>query len=114
MHPPTKGALYENIVDEAIVKSGGELCYYRREDSILEQDFFLRKTDNLVPVEVKSENGRAKSLRTLIESEKYPDIRFGVKLINGNIGFSNNVYSLPYYCIFLLKEFLKNKSFGEV
>lgn len=109
-----KGALYENIVGEAIVKSGGELCYYRREDSTLEQDFFLRTTDNLVPIEVKSENGRAKSLRTLIESDKYPDIRFGVKLINGNIGFSNNVYSLPYYCTFLLKEFLKNKTFCEV
>ncbi|MCR5075411.1 MAG: AAA family ATPase [Ruminococcus sp.] len=109
-----KGALYENIVGEAIVKSGGELCYYRREDSTLEQDFFLRTTDHLVPIEVKSENGRAKSLKTLIESEKYPDIRFGVKLINGNIGFSNNVYSFPYYCAFLLKDFLKNKTFDEV
>lgn len=109
-----KGALYENVVGEAIVKSGGELCYYRREDSSLEQDFFLRTTDCLVPIEVKSENGRAKSLKTLIESKKYPDIRFGVKLINGNIGFSNNVYSFPYYCAFLLKKFLKNKTFDEI
>lgn len=109
-----KGALYENVVGEAIVKSGGELCYYRREDSTLEQDFFLRTTDCLVPIEVKSENGRAKSLKTLIESKKYPDIRFGVKLINGNIGFSNNVYSFPYYCAFLLKKFLKNKTFDEI
>ena len=102
-----KGALYENIVGEALVKSGCNLYYYRRENSTLEQDFFLRTANSLVPVEVKSENGKAKSLNTLINSEKYPDISFGVKLINGNIGHSNNVYTFPYFCAFLLKEFLK-------
>ncbi len=102
-----KGALYENIVGEALVKSGCDLYYYRREDSTLEQDFFLRTTDRLVPVEVKAENGKAKSLKTLIGSEKYPDISFGVKLINGNIGYNNNVYTFPYFCAFLLKEFLR-------
>ena len=55
--------------------------------STLEEDFFLRTADYLVPVEVKSTNGRSKSLRTLIESEHYPDIKFGIKLVNGNIGF---------------------------
>lgn len=103
-----KGALYENIVGEALVKSGCNLYYYRREDSTLEQDFFLRTANSLVPVEVKSENGKAKSLKTLINSEKYPDISFGVKLINGNVGHSNNVYTFPYFCAFLLKDFLKS------
>lgn len=44
-----KGALYENIVGEALVKSGCNLYYYRREDSTLEQDFFLRSKNALVP-----------------------------------------------------------------
>ena len=35
-----KGALYENVVGEALVKAGYRLYYYRREDSTLEQDFF--------------------------------------------------------------------------
>lgn len=65
-----KGALYENIVGEALVKSGCDLYYYRREDSTLEQDFFMRTKDFLVPVEVKAENGKAKSLKTLITSDK--------------------------------------------
>lgn len=104
-----KGALYENIVGEALVKSGCDLYYYRREDSTLEQDFFMRTTDCLVPVEVKAENGKAKSLKTLINSDKYADIQFGVKLFNGNIGYSDNVYSFPYFCAFLLKEFLRTK-----
>lgn len=102
-----KGALYENIVGEALVKSGCELYYYRKEDSTLEQDFFVRTVDYLVPVEVKANNGKAKSLKTLISSDKYADIKFGVKLINGNIGLENNVYTFPYFCTFLLKQFLK-------
>ena len=60
-------------------------------------------------VEVKAENGRAKSLKTLINSDKYADIKFGVKLFNGNVGYSDNVYSFPYFCAFLLKEFLQTK-----
>ena len=108
-----KGALYENIVGEALAKSGCELCYYRREDSTLEQDFFLRTKNSLVPVEVKANNGRAKSLRTLIDSDRYADIRFGIKLINGNIGYSDHIYSFPYYCAFILKEFLRSAEFDE-
>ena len=37
-----KGALYENVVGEALVKAGYQLYYYKREDSTLEQDFFVR------------------------------------------------------------------------
>ena len=44
-----KGALYENVVGEALVKSGCELYYYKREDSTLEGDFFLRTAQTLVP-----------------------------------------------------------------
>ena len=51
------GGLFENIVAEAIKKSGGELYYYRREDSKLEEDFFLRSRSNIVPIEVKATNG---------------------------------------------------------
>jgi predicted AAA+ superfamily ATPase len=101
-----KGGLFENIIGEAIKKSGGELYYYRREDSKLEEDFFLRSRSNIVPVEVKATGGRSKSLRTLIESDHYPDIAFGVKLASGNIGFENGIYTIPHFCAFLLKDWL--------
>lgn len=102
-----KGALYENVVGEALVKSGYGLYYYKREDSTLEEDFFVRTATDLIPVEVKATNGRAKSLRTLIESDKYEDIHYGIKLINGNIGFDGQIYTFPYFCAFLLKRCLK-------
>ena len=104
-----KGALYENTVGEALVKSGYELYYFKRDDSTLEQDFFVRTASELVPVEVKAKSGKAKSLRTLINSDKYPDIHYGIKLTGGNVGYSDNIYTFPYFCAFLLKQYLRGK-----
>jgi predicted AAA+ superfamily ATPase len=101
-----KGALHENIVGEALVKAGYDLYYYKKDNSTLEQDFFVRNKENLIPVEVKATNGTARSLRTLIASNHYPDIQFGIKFISGNIGLSNNIYTFPYFCAFLLKKYL--------
>lgn len=103
-----KGALYENFVGEALVKSGYGLYYYKREDSTLEEDFFVRTASELIPVEVKAVSGRAKSLRTLLESEKYGDIHWGIKFTAGNIGYSDRIYTFPYFCAFLLKRYLKS------
>lgn len=104
-----KGAIYESIVGEALVKSGYGLYYYKRDDSTLEEDFFVRTANDLIPLEVKAKNSKAKSLLTLIKSDKYSDINYGIKLCGGNIGFKNNIYTFPYYCTFLLKKFLREK-----
>lgn len=104
-----KGALYENIVAEAFVKSGYPLYYYKRDDSTLEQDFFVRTADSLIPVEVKATKGTAKSMRQLIDNEKYSDIHWGIKFIGGNIGCNDGIFTFPYFCAFLLKKYLKTK-----
>ena len=101
-----KGGLFENIVGEALVKSGWKLVYYKREDSTLEEDFFLRDAKTLIPLEVKAGSAKAKSLKTLIKSGHYPDITWGIKLIRGNIGFSDGVLTLPHWSAFLLKRLL--------
>ena len=105
-----KGGLYENIVGEALSKSGAPLVYYKRDDSTLEMDFFLRDAENLVPVEVKAGSSKAKSIRNMIDSDRYPDIRWGVKLIRGNVGFANGILTLPQWTAFLLKRLLSNSS----
>ena len=107
-----KGALYENVVGEALVKAGYQLYYYKREDSTLEQDFFVRTASALIPVEVKAQRGTAKSLRTLISSDKYEDIHYGIKFTAGNVGFSDDIYTFPYFCAFLLKRYLAGEQ-GE-
>ena len=104
-----KGALYESIVAEALVKSGYGLYYYKKEDSTLEQDFFVRKADDLIPIEVKAKNSKSKSIKTLITSDRYEDISYGIKLCAGNIGMNDNLYTFPYYCTFLLKRYLAEK-----
>lgn len=101
-----KGALYENMVGEALVKQGYKLFYYKREDSTLEMDFFIRSAVSLIPVEVKAKDGRSKSLKTMIRSDRYPDIRYGIKLSKNNVGHEDNIYTFPYFCTFLLKRFM--------
>ena len=101
-----KGGLYENIVGEALVKQGYELVYFKKADSTLEQDFFVRTAGNLVPVEVKAKSGCAQSMRTLIKSEHYGDISWGIKFHGGNVGFANSILTLPYYTAFLLRRLL--------
>lgn len=101
-----KGALYENMVGEALVKQGYKLFYYKREDSTLETDFFIRSKLSLIPIEVKAKTGKAKSMTTLIASEKYPNICYGFKFSKNNIGHDNGIYTFPYFCVFLLKRFM--------
>ena len=101
-----KGALYENIVSEALIKQGYKLFYYKRNDSTLEVDFIIRSKKSLIPVEVKASNSKAKSLVTLINSEKYEDICYGFKLSKSNIGHDKAIYTFPYFCTFLLKRFM--------
>jgi len=108
-----KGALYENMMGEALTKAGYSLYYYKREDATLEEDFFIRSSDALIPVEVKARNGKTKSLRTLIDSDKYPDIRYGFKFSHGNVGYSDRVFTFPYFCAFLLKRYMKTFSFTD-
>ena len=108
-----KGGLYENIIAEALSKSGYELYYYKREDSTLEEDFFIRSAKNLIPIEVKAKSGKSKSLRTLIESDKYTDIAYGFKFSHNNVGYSDRIFTFPYFCAFLLKRFMSTFSFEE-
>lgn len=103
-----KGALYENIAAEALYKQGYPLYYYKREDGTLEEDFFIRDHEGLIPVEVKAVSGKSRSLRTLVDSDKYPDVRRGIKLSLNNVGIENNIYTFPHFCGFLLKEYLNS------
>lgn len=104
-----KGALYENIVADMLVKSGYDLYFFRNEKSTIEMDFFVRDRNSLIPVEVKAKDSSTPSLNKLIDSDKYPDIKYGIKLNRGNIGFNGKFYTFPYFVTFLLKKWLKER-----
>lgn len=107
-----KGGFFENIIAEALVKAGATLAYHKKENSTLEMDFFLRSGECLVPVEVKSTNGKSKSMRTMLDSEHYKDIKWGVKLVRGDVGFNDNILTIPQWCAFMLPRLLKDKAVG--
>ena len=104
-----KGAIYENIVGDMLVKQGYNLYFYRNEKGTLEMDFFVRDADSLIPVEVKSNDASTPSLNALIEKDTYTDIKYGIKLANKNIGFNGKFYTIPYFLTFMLKRFLQEK-----
>ena len=104
-----KGAIYENIVADMLVKQGYNLYFYKNEKSTIEMDFFVRDKDFLIPVEVKANDGATTSLNNLIEYDKYRDIKYGIKLCYKNIGFNGKFYTFPYFLTFLLKRYLKEK-----
>ncbi len=101
-----KGAIYENIVADMLVKQGYGLYYYNSDKPSLEMDFFLRDADSLVPVEVKARDSATPSLNKLLEDGKYPDVKYGIKLGYKNIGFNGKFYTFPYFLTFLLRRFL--------
>ena len=103
-----RGALYENFVAEAFVKQGLGLFYYKKENSTLEEDFFVRTQNDLIPVEVNSNRNRSKSLSSLIKNKNYSDISYGIKLGDFNVGYANDIYTFPYFCAFKMKEYLKS------
>ena len=105
-----KGAIFENIVGEMLIKSGYEqLYYYKRENPSLEMDFFVRDADSLIPVEVKAGDGATASLNHLIDWTSYPDIHYGIKLGYKNIGWNGKFYTFPYFLGFLIRRWLKEK-----
>lgn len=54
-----KGAIYKNIVAEALTKLGKKLYYFSK-GSGLEIDFITRLNNELTLLEVKAKNGNAK------------------------------------------------------
>lgn len=104
-----KGAIYENVVGDMLVKQGYKLYFYKNEKGTIEMDFFIRDKDYLIPVEVKANDNATVSLNNLIDSEKYKDIKYGIKLCNKNIGFNGKFYTFPYFLTFLIKRYLKEK-----
>ena len=73
-------------------------------------DFFVRDANSLIPIEVKASDGASASLKRLITSDAYPDIKYGIKLGDKNIGYNGQFYTFPYFLTFLLRRFLSENS----
>ena len=104
-----KGAIYENVIGDILVKQGYQLYFYKNEKGTLEMDFFIRDAKSLIPIEVKATDGATISLNKLIEGKGFSDIQYGIKFGMKNIGYNDKFYTFPYFLAFLLKRFMKER-----
>jgi predicted AAA+ superfamily ATPase len=113
-----KGAIFENFVANSLISSGRKLYFYKKHytykfsktsDNLYEKikkktdveiDFVTFQGDNLLLIECKSNNKKPISLINLL---KTTEVSTGIKFAVANVGFNNDVLTLPIYMIYLLK-----------
>ncbi|SHH14571.1 hypothetical protein SAMN02745229_00349 [Butyrivibrio fibrisolvens DSM 3071] len=92
----TKGGFYECAIADALYKNGYTLYYYKNDTTKKELDFLIQKEGAVIPIEVKSGNTKATSLTSVIKNK--PDISYGYKFVDGNLGISEDgIITLPLY-----------------
>ncbi len=75
---------------------GYQLYFYKNESSKREIDLIIQEGGELVPIEIKSGNARATSLKALMKANA--NISYAYKFVDGNIGASEDrIITLPLY-----------------
>ena len=99
----TKGGLYECAIADILIKKSLPIFFYKDDTKGKEIDFLTQIHGEVVPLEVKSGNTRATSLKWL--RKRNPEIRQMYKLIDGNVGESEDgIVTLPLYMAMYLGE----------
>lgn len=92
----SKGGVYECAVADALYKNGYQLYFYKNETTKRELDLIIQKEGMIVPIEVKSGNTRANSLKSFMKNAK--DVKIAYKFADCNIGESEEgIITLPLY-----------------
>ncbi|MCL2607562.1 MAG: ATP-binding protein [Methanomassiliicoccaceae archaeon] len=96
---PAKGGIYENLVADILLKKGITLNYYKPGESRQEIEFLLTEKGKIIPLEVKSKNGKTLSLDEFVKRFNPP---YALKLISGNIGVNDKKVTMPHYMAMFL------------
>ena len=96
-----KGAIYENLMADTLIKKGQSLYYFQK-DSGMELDFLIRYKGECVPVEVKARTAQAKSIATVRKHPEKYGVKHFIKFGDYNIGRDGDLLTLPTYMQFLL------------
>lgn len=96
-----KGAIYENLMADTLIKKGQNLYYFQK-DSGMELDFLIRYKGECVPVEVKARTAQAKSITTVRKHPEKYGVKHFIKFGDYNIGRDGDLLTLPTYMQFLL------------
>lgn len=97
----SKGGIYECAIVDALYKKGYHLFFYKNETTKREIDIIIQKDGAVVPIEIKSGNSKATSLKSIMKNNK--NMSIGFKFIDGNVGVSEDgVVTLPLYMVMFL------------
>ncbi len=96
-----KGAIFENIIADCFSKKDKKLYYFHK-DSGLEIDFVTPYNDEAAIIEVKAVGGNTKSAKTVLNNKEKYNVNLCIKLSENNVGFENEILTVPYYMAFLL------------
>ena len=94
-----KGGLYENLIAGMLERKGLPLYYLKNEDGSREVEFAIERDGGVVPIEVKASNGATVSLNDALGK---PNVPYGYKFIDGNVGVSGKKITLPHYMAMFL------------
>ena len=97
----TKGGIYECLIADILIKKGLTAYFYRNDTTKKEIDFLIQKDGKVIPIEVKSGNTTASSLRWVMNNK--PDIHLAYKFMDGNVGTgAEGIVSMPLYMAMFL------------
>ena len=98
-----KGDLFEAAIADSLYKANIPLYYFAK-NSGLEIDFVISYNGFSNLIEAKAKTGNTKSSKTVMaHPEHYGETRL-IKFGDYNIGFENNILTLPYYLAFALSK----------
>ena len=96
-----KGDVFEAAVADSLYKANIPVFYFAK-NSGLQIDFLISYLGKSTLIEAKAKSGNVKSSKTVMSHpEHYGETRL-VKFGDYNIGFENNILTLPYYLVFAL------------
>lgn len=97
-----KGAIFEGVMADFLYKKGQKLYYFHK-DSGLELDFLVRLKGECVPLEVKAQTAKAKSLLSALKNKPVYHLNQGIKYGDYNVGRDGAILTVPSYMGFLLE-----------
>ena len=99
-----RGSISENLIGDIFSKIGRKLYYFHK-DSGLEVDFVCRYKGHCTLVEDKTATGNTKSTRTILRHPEKYHVYHAIKLENYNVGYSDQILTLPLCMAFLLRSY---------
>ena len=96
-----KGMLYEALIADALYKRGGRLFYFAKE-SRLELDFVINYCGESTILEVKSQDGNAKSAKTVMAHPDHYGKTQLIRIKDANLGVADDILTIPHYMAHLI------------